>query len=188
MSSQSDAFEVCRQWVELVTGLTAIYVRQPAADAPRPDLPYCTVEWPTDTNLNGATHKRVGDAIDPDPGDYDHEFIQTERHDGTLRVEAFGDGAFGILNDLRPSLSHVDVKKLLTDNGLALRMLTPSVIDTSERRDTTWEESAVVDFAVRYTHTDTSATAIIEHVTADVTVTDPGGGAPLDTTIDVSLT
>jgi hypothetical protein len=187
MSSQSDAFEVCRQWVELVTGLTAIYVRQPVADAARPPLPYCTVDWPTDNNLNGATHKRVGDAIDPDPGDYDHEYIQTERHDGTLRVEAFGPDAIGTLNKLRPSLSHVAVKELLTDNGLAVRMLTPAALDTTELRDTTWEESAVVDFAVRYTHTDTSAVAIIENVTADVTVTDQGGGAPLETTIDVSL-
>lgn len=187
MSSQSDAFEVCRQWVEFVTGLTAIYARQPVADAARPQLPYCVVDWPTDTSLNGATHKRVGAAIDPDPGDYDHYYMQTERHDGTFRVEAYGSGAIGILNDLRPSLSHVVVKDLLTDNGLALRMLTPAVIDTSELRDTVWEESAVVDFAVRYTHTDTSAVAIIESVTADVTVTDQGGGAPLDTTIDVSL-
>lgn len=187
MSDQSAVFEVARQWVELVTGLTAVYVRQYVADAPRPDLPYLAVDWPTDTNLNGSTHKRVGDPIDPDPGDYDHEYIQTERHDGTFRVEAFGAGAFDTLNKLRPSLSHPAVKDLLDDNGIAIRMLSPSVLDTSELRDTTWEESAVVDFAVRYTYEDVSATAIIETATVNATVTDPGGGAPLDTTITASF-
>jgi hypothetical protein len=186
----SAAFEVCRQWVEAVTGLTTIYVHQPVADAPRPELPYCAVDWPTDSNLNGTPHKRVGDPIEPDPGDYDHEYIQTERHEGVFRVECFGPGALDTLNKLRPSINHMDQvgpTGRFREAGIAVRMLSPAALDSSELRDTAWEESAIVDFAVLYTYEDVSAVAIIETVTADVTVTDQGGGAPLDTTITASF-
>jgi hypothetical protein len=186
MSDQSTAFEVCRQWVALATGQTVIYVRQTDSDVARPQKPYLTVEWPTDQPIGGTPYEVTEEAIDPDPGAYDHYQRRYERRQGVFRVEAFGAGAVATLGLLRPSLRRVTEGALLRDGGVAVRVIS-DVIDTSERLDTTWEESAIVDFAVLYVLADESPVAIVETADATITVSDKGGGNPLDIEISASL-
>lgn len=186
-TTQAAAFETCRLWVESATSLVANYVRQPVADAARPQKPYLTVEWPTDVAIGATPFERVEEEIDPDPGTYDHMMRRYQRRQGTFRVEAFGDGAFDRLIDLRLSLRDVINKALLRDAGVAVTQL-GEVVDTSTDLDATWEESAIADFAAIYMKVHENPVAIIENVTVDVEMgAFEGDPDPLEVTITTAV-
>lgn len=169
VTTQAAAFEACRAWAEAATGLLIDYKRQKVADAGRPVLPYLAVEWPTDEAVGATPYQRVGEEITPDPGIYDHEHIQLQRRRGVFRVEAFGTGAMDTLTGLRAALRDPQLKPLLRDNGVALQVL-GGPVETSELRDTSWEESAIVDFACLYVRRWEGRTAIIQSATVEAEI------------------
>jgi hypothetical protein len=186
-TTQAEAFEACRAWAEAATGLLVDYKRQPVADAGRPVPPYLAAEWPTDVAVGATPYQYVGDEIDPDPGIYDHEQIQLQRRRGVFRVEAFGVGAMDVLIGLEAAQRDPQLKALLRDNGVALQVI-GGPTDTTELRDTTWEESAIVDFECLYVRRWMGQTAIIQSTTIETEIAAYDGDPdPLEVDFTVSV-
>ncbi len=168
-TTQAEAFEACRAWAEAATGLQVDKKRQKVADAGRPQGLYLAVEWPTDEAVGATPYQRVGEPIDPDPGTYDHEHIQLQRRRGVFRVEAFGAGAIDALTGLRAALRDPQFKGQLRASGVALQVV-GGPVDTSSLRDTSWEESALVDFECLYVRRWVGQTAIIQSATVEAEI------------------
>jgi len=172
--ASSAVLETCRQWVELaLPALTAVlYDAQPG----RPALPYATVELVGSRGMTSAPNA-YATKNEVNPGQPDsHEFVVEQRRRGTVRVIIYGDGSHDLAEELETSLHRAPAKALLRAGAVSVYPLSDA-IPTGEYRDTTWEESATIDFAVTYTAEDKSTVGIIETWDIDLTFNPPGGGA-----------
>jgi len=159
-------------WVgSAIPELTAVILTgQELADAPRPALPYATVEWTVHRTLSATPYEVTLDDIIA-PGEmYDTAHDAYQRIESTLRVTIYGQGGAGYLHELLLSLRRVTTKATLRDAGCAVRAL-GGVLDTDIMRTTEWEPSAAVDLGVTWVASDRSAVARIETIETPITTT-----------------
>lgn len=148
-----------------------VYSKQAVADYNREDMPYATIEWLRSRALSSTPYRRVGDEVDPEhAGGLTHEDVVQQLREGVVQLVGYGD-TIPELFELLPLIKvQLDEQKYLNDQGIAIRELS-EVIDTRTLRDTTWEVSALQEWAVIYAVESVSRIGTIETATADPTLT-----------------
>lgn len=181
--SRATALAAVRTWIyaELggVGGISnVIYAEQATADAPRPDLPYVTIEPTADVALSACPHEicEIVPAVGA-PGDpaYVAEYYlakRWQRRRVTVTIAYYGDDPSDAFDSLRMSLRRIVEK---SSSAAALRtagvLAKPAaqISDTTELRSTVFEPSATQDWWVYYVTSDSNSIGIIETVSAPIT-------------------
>jgi hypothetical protein len=174
--SKSAAMEVCRTWIETaLAGLNAvIYLHTSPADAGRPSIPYAGIEWAGDRSMSATPYRSVPDT-ETHPGDPDgrtHDLHVQERRRGVLRIHFYGPGGYDYAIELGHSVHREAERALLRQGGVSVHQIS-DILDTDELRDTIWEQSATVDYAVIYAAEEKSPIGIIETANTPITLEDP---------------
>ena len=121
-------------------GVRVIWYRP---NAPRPDLPYVT--------LSMLSFSQVGWDYIPRP-DTNGDAELTGDREFTLQMQAFGDNAFGILEDIRTSLQKPSVLDTLRDDGIVF-VNQNEITNVTALLDTEWEPRASMDIQFRVAQT-----------------------------------
>ena len=144
-------------------------------EAGRPTMPYLTVQWSRSAELSSTPFVRVGDAVAPaDPDGLTNEHIIQQARQGVVQVIGYGESAPTLLEQLPLLKAQLTEQKYLNDEGIAVRPL-GDVLDTRELRDTSWEPSALQEWAVTYAVEVVSRIGTIKTVTVPLTINDPEG-------------
>lgn len=154
-----------RDWAIVVHPSATVIFVQP--DAPRPDLPYITIDVQGVDPVGFDEPAAITLGTDPDHS----QEIQGDR---TVNVEvnAYGSGAMDLVRELASSIWRRSVSQGLLADGLAARLPGP-VNDLTGLLETSHEQRAQVSmvFGIREDYTDT--VAVIEIVDGDGDVVHP---------------
>jgi len=148
-----------------------IYVQPATADAPRPSLPYVTIEWTTDIAMSATPYEATTDTevarADPDSL-FEAKIEQTRR--GTCNLTYYGNDALDSLVLLHTSLRLPAIRELTRDRGISI-IRAGEITDTTDMRSTQWEPAASVDYWVYYSTLTTYDGGAIDTVDTTLTLT-----------------
>jgi len=174
-----EAIEAFRGFLVLALSLAddrVVYAGQEIApEASRPVMPYLTVLWLRSTALSSTPFVRVGDEVAPeDPGGLTHEHVIQQAREGVIQVVAYGETGPTLLEQLPLLKAQLDEQKYLNDQGIAIRAAA-DILDTRTLRDTSYEASAMQEWAVTYAVEVVSRIGTIETVIVNTALEEPEG-------------
>lgn len=146
-----------------------IYAQPVVAGAPRPALPYLTMDVTSDEVDGECPYERTTPKVGTgDPVEQTHYL----RRKATVRLTWYGDGGQAGLAMLRLAKLRPTVFATLragATGGVPVSVHTLSdILDTTELRTTNWEAAAAQDWAMRYLTSDTFDVGSIETITVPV--------------------
>lgn len=139
-------------WADSIVNPIPVILYQP--NAPRPSLPYVTLY------LNSIVS--IGDDYLPRPDSAGDITLVGDR-DFTVQVQAYGDNALTILENLRTSLQKPSVLDTLRANGIVF-VNSLAINDITALLDTEWEPRGSMDVLFRIAQTDSDNLGVIETV------------------------
>ena len=176
-----DPLDIARQWVDamLPSLETVIFEKQIDITAPRPDLPYATVDIPDFMPL-GQSAVQVTDT--PYVGMEETRVTKTHcnHYQGTLRVKLFGEDIKWSAYSLANSLNRSDGRAILRgedpvnnpENIVVIANLL-SLMDTTGIRSTVREQSYELDYQIRWIHNISLPVNWIETIVLNRDIQDP---------------
>ena len=162
------------EWVFDETALAVIWL---FPNAPRPDLPYIS--------LNILNFVDVHQDFIPAPDPVTGEAEIAGNREFTLSIQCYGDNALQTMSNLKDSLEKPSIQVLLREENIAF-VDSENVINVTTLLDSIFEERAALDVRFRVATGTVDEIGIIEQTNIETDIKDPVGNTINSDTINIS--